>query len=209
MKTLTLAEKLETTTHVSALLQKARRLGLDAEALEQLAIQRGCDYYHEGEPLPPPVVSREQFSDEELAITLLNPSRSGFAPGPPCGMDSATLILQTLDGHLDHAVRLILYGRAALQLGFKDHPTGHSKDVDCIIPMTDLDSLTADAGFWDAQQAANDQLRPLGLYITHLFPAQEVFLRRDWEQHLVSIPAVAFRHLRLFPLRHWTLCSPR
>jgi hypothetical protein len=40
----TLAEKLGTTTHLSPLLQKARRLGLGANDLEQLAIQRGCDY---------------------------------------------------------------------------------------------------------------------------------------------------------------------
>ena len=74
MKTPTLAEKLGTTAHISALLKKAERLGLDAEGLERLAIQRGCDYYHEGDPLPPPSVSRDQFSDEELATALLNPS---------------------------------------------------------------------------------------------------------------------------------------
>ena len=115
-------------------------------------------------------------------------------------MDNASLILRTLDEHLDHPVRLILYGRAALQLGFETPPPGaaHSKDVDCIIPVTDLDALTADSGFWDAQEATNAQLRPLGLYITHLFRAQEVFLRRDWEQHLVPVTRGLFRHLRLF-----------
>ena len=89
-------------------------------------------------------------------------------------MDNASLILQTLDEHLDHSVRLVLYGRAALQLGFENPPTGvaQSKDVDCIIPLSDLDSLTANLGFWDAQEATNDKLRPLGLYITHLFRAQ-------------------------------------
>lgn len=60
--------------HLSALLQKARRLGLDAEGLERLAIQRGCDYYGPAEPLPASTISREQFSDEELAIALLNPA---------------------------------------------------------------------------------------------------------------------------------------
>jgi hypothetical protein len=35
-------------------------------------------------------------------------------------MDNASLILLTLDSHLDHAARLVLYGRAALQLGFTD-----------------------------------------------------------------------------------------
>jgi hypothetical protein len=34
-------------------------------------------------------------------------------------MDNASLILQTLDEHLDHPLQLVLYGRAALQLGFE------------------------------------------------------------------------------------------
>ena len=74
MKEPTLAEKLGTTTHLSPLLHKAGRLGLDAERLEQLAISRGCDYYHDGSPLPPLSVSEQQFSNEELAIALLNPA---------------------------------------------------------------------------------------------------------------------------------------
>src|SRR5712671_2626046 len=112
-------------------------------------------------------------------------------------MDNASRILRKLDEHLDHPVRLVLYGRAALQLGFENPPSdvAHSKDVDCIIPLADLDSLTADLGFWDAQEATNAELRPLGLYITHLFREQEVFLRRDWEAHLVPITRGTFRHL--------------
>lgn len=74
MDTPTLATKLGTTTHLSPLLHKARRLGLDAEGLERLAIQRGCDYYHNGGPLPPLGVLVEQFSNAELAIALLNPA---------------------------------------------------------------------------------------------------------------------------------------
>ena len=74
MKTPTLAEKLGTTAHLSALLKKAQRLGLDADGLERLAIQRGCDYYHEGDPFPPAGVTGDQFSNEELAIALLNPA---------------------------------------------------------------------------------------------------------------------------------------
>src|SRR2546423_10649004 len=113
-------------------------------------------------------------------------------------MDNASLILRTLDEHLDHPVRLVLYGRAALQLGFENPPpdVAQSKDVDCIIPLTDLESLTADVGFWDAQEATNAKLRSSGLYITHLFRAQEVFLRRDWEAHLVPIKRHSFSHLR-------------
>lgn len=74
MKTTTLAEKLGTTPHISPLLQKAWRLGLDAEGLERLAIQRGCDYYGDGEPVPPLMVDESQFSNVELALSLLNPA---------------------------------------------------------------------------------------------------------------------------------------
>ena len=115
-------------------------------------------------------------------------------------MDNAALILETLDGRLDHAVRLIIYGRAALQLGFSNPPAdvAHSKDVDGLIPVADLNSLTADENFWDAQDATNSKLRSQGLYITHLFRADQVFLRRDWEQHLVPITSLTLRWLRLF-----------
>jgi hypothetical protein len=115
-------------------------------------------------------------------------------------MDNPSLILQTLDAHLDHPVRLVLYGRAALQLGFTDPPpeTAESKDVDAIIPLGDLDQLSADETFWTAQEATNLELRPKGLYITHLFRADQVFLRRDWEQHLVPIHRPPTRWLRLF-----------
>jgi hypothetical protein len=94
----------------------------------------------------------------------------------------------------------VLYGRAGIQLGFTNPPpeAAHSKDVDAIIPLADLDSLTADEGFWDAQQLTNAQLRPQGLYITHLFRADQLFLRRDWEQHLVPIQRPVLRSLRLF-----------
>ena len=74
MNTPTFAEKLGTTAHLSPVLHKAFRSGLDAAGLERLAIQRGCDYYHEGAPLPPPTITLQQLSNEELAIALLNPS---------------------------------------------------------------------------------------------------------------------------------------
>ncbi len=115
-------------------------------------------------------------------------------------MDNASRILETFDQHLDHSVRLVLYRRAALQLGFRNPPPGaaRSRDVDAIIPLADLDSLTADEGFWDAQQVTNAKLRPQGLYITHLFRADQLFLRRDWEQHLVPLHRPVLRWLRLF-----------
>ena len=73
-KLTTLAEKLGMTTHLSPLLMKARRLGLDATGLERTAMQRGCDYYHDGSPPPSVTVSRAELSDGELALALLNPA---------------------------------------------------------------------------------------------------------------------------------------
>ena len=115
-------------------------------------------------------------------------------------MDNASLILRTLDSHLTQSARLILYGRAALQLGFTDAPSdvAESKDVDAIIPLGDLDDLSGNDNFWSAQEATNRELGPKGLYITHLFPANQVFLRRDWERHVMPITQPATRWLRLF-----------
>jgi hypothetical protein len=104
-------------------------------------------------------------------------------------MDNASIILSTLDRHLTTPARLILYGRAALQLGFENAPaeTAKSQDVDAIIPVGDLLALTEDMQFWDAQAATNRELLPLGLYITHLFRADQVFLREGWEQYCTYI----------------------
>jgi hypothetical protein len=70
----TLAEKLGTTTHLSALLQKARRLGLDAKDLSTLAVQSGCRHYADGSEPVELLVSEAQFPNEELAIALLSPA---------------------------------------------------------------------------------------------------------------------------------------
>ena len=115
-------------------------------------------------------------------------------------MDNATRILCCLDQQLDHEVRLILYGRAAIQLGFPDAPdaVARSMDVDAIIPVGQVETLAADQRFWDAQEAANRELEPSGLYITHLFPSDMVILRADWLDHLVPLEKPATRHLKLF-----------
>ena len=53
--------------------------------------------------------------------------------------------------------------------------------------LRDLDALSADEGFWDAQGATNSELRSKGLYVTQLCCADQVFLRRDWERRLLPI----------------------
>ncbi len=72
-------------------------------------------------------------------------------------MDNASVILLALDAHLDHPVRLVLYGRAALQLGFNGPPTetAQSKDVDAIVPLGDMELFSNDDRFWDAQDMSD------------------------------------------------------
>jgi len=52
--------------------------------------------------------------------------------------------------------------------------------------------------FWDARDAVNERFKSEGLYITHLFPETEVFLRQDWLKQIVPISRLNLRHLRLF-----------
>jgi hypothetical protein len=57
-----------------------------------------------------------------------------------------------------------------------------AQDVDGIIRVSQLDALVEDLSFWDAIDRTNHKLEPKGLYITHLFQEDQVFLRPDWEQ---------------------------
>ena len=72
----TLARRLGTTAHPSLLLMKARRLGIPLPSgLDDLAVARGCSYYRpNAEEVLPPDVTEEQFTNEELAVALLNNS---------------------------------------------------------------------------------------------------------------------------------------
>jgi hypothetical protein len=114
-------------------------------------------------------------------------------------MDNPSLILQTVDKHLDHEVRLVIYGRAAVWLGFDSPPpeAARTQDVDAIISTVQESELEADATFWDAIEAANAELAARGLYITHLFNEREIFLRHEWLKSIVPITRLNLRHLKL------------
>ena len=71
VKTPTLAEKLGHEPHESPLLRKAAALGLGPAELQSLAVQRGCIHYSSGDDSPIPLVSEDQLTNEELAISLL------------------------------------------------------------------------------------------------------------------------------------------
>ncbi len=115
-------------------------------------------------------------------------------------MDNPTLILQSVDRHLDHAVSLVIYGRAALCLGFETAPpeTAKTMDVDAIISARQSEELAADPQFWDAMETANAELAERGLYMTHLFNEREIFLRHDWQRHVVPVSRPVLQRVKLF-----------
>ena len=109
-------------------------------------------------------------------------------------------LLLALDESLDRDFRLIIYGRSAIWLGFDNPPAAAAttQDVDAIIPNDQVQALADDLRFWDARDAVNERFKSEGLYITHLFPESEVFLRRDWMRHIVPLTRLRLKHLKLF-----------
>ncbi len=109
-------------------------------------------------------------------------------------------ILRTLDRNLDHPVRLILYGRGALALGFPLAPSEFSTtlDVDVILPNVEISEIDADETFWLAIEKTNQELDFQGLYLTHLFLDTQVILTPDWLQKIVPISLPGLQYLTLF-----------
>lgn len=116
------------------------------------------------------------------------------------GLSNPERLLTALDDNLGHEVALVLYGRSSIALGFDGAApeVWVTKDVDAIIRLVQLDALVQDDAFWDARDVVNERFKEEGLYITHLFQEDQVFLRPDWDQHLVPITRPPLVHLRLF-----------
>ncbi len=114
-------------------------------------------------------------------------------------MIHAAQILRELDRHLACPHTLILYGRAALALGFQPPLAAAtlSLDVDAILPTQQSIDLDTDTAFWEALEQTNLALQPSGLYITHLFEESQVILRPDWLDHLVAVPLIGLTSLNL------------
>ncbi len=115
-------------------------------------------------------------------------------------MNNAEIIACTLDGLLDHEVSLVAYGRASIALGFDRVPEaiGRSLDMDVILRFSHAAALESDDQFWEAQAGVNLVLEKQGLYMTHLFEEDQVFLRPEWEQHIVPVLRPPTRWLKLF-----------
>lgn len=109
-------------------------------------------------------------------------------------------ILRVLDSHLERETRIVLFGRAALAMGFGSAgiPFGKTMDVDAILPTVEMEKIEADDQFWKAIELTNKSLVPDGLYISHLFTDKQVALTPDWLSKIVPIEANGFKNLRLF-----------
>ncbi len=64
-------------------------------------------------------------------------------------MNNPKKILTTLDGFLHNEMRLILYGRAALVLGYTNTPLeyGATMDVDAILPRIEMPAIERNDDF--------------------------------------------------------------
>ncbi len=116
-------------------------------------------------------------------------------------MNNPEHILRTLDRHLREPVGIVLFGRAALALGYPapPHDFGVTQDVDAILPMMEMARIEADQQFWDALDSTNRELEPSGLYMTHLFTDAQVILTPEWLGRTTPITGLApFQRLSLF-----------
>ena len=123
-------------------------------------------------------------------------------------MSNAARILTVLDGLLTRDASLIIYGRAAIALGFENPPpaTLRSLDVDALL-STSYETAFADTPeFWEAQEELNRILQDEGLYMTHIFPADMVFLRPQWESEIVPTLRPTSNTSGSFALRRSTCC---
>ncbi len=64
----------------------------------------------------------------------------------------------------------------------------HQHDVDAILLLSWLAAKDEQLDFREAQQRANGELEPEGLYLTRLFRKLEVILTPDWLSRRVRIP---------------------
>lgn len=114
-------------------------------------------------------------------------------------MTNPQVILQSLDSYLVSETRLVLYGRAALSLGFAGALAefGTTMDVDAILPSVEMEKIEADDGFWDALEKVNLELEGAGFYMTHLFTDEQVILSSNWLENIEPIN-YQLKHLRLF-----------
>lgn len=110
-------------------------------------------------------------------------------------MDPARIILTTLDRQLAHPADIRLLDGTALILGYgMDRAT---EDADLLLDDAEFAVLVEERGFAEALEAANRELEPSGLYLSHLWgPAQQI-LTPTWRQSCRPVIGLPVQHLRV------------
>lgn len=115
-------------------------------------------------------------------------------------MNNAQRLAMELDRHLTRETSIIVFGSAAFLLNPEVHELlqgRQTNDIDIIIPAQLEMAIDADAVFWDAIEATNREMEPRGLYISHIFPEEEVVLTPEWQDHLRPLAVSGLQHLRI------------
>ena len=114
-------------------------------------------------------------------------------------MNEVWTIAGALDRHLSVPTEIVVYGSAALLLDqrFAERLSGRrTNDLDIVIPASREIQVDADRQFWASIEAANRELQPRGLFISHIFAERQVVLSPDWLEHLQAIDG-HWRNLRV------------
>jgi len=113
-------------------------------------------------------------------------------------MNNPIKILRALDSKLDHKIDLIIFGKAAIVLGFPTAPEnyGITQDVDGILQTKNLETITNDEKFWDALESTNQDLKPEGLYMTHLFQEEQIILSPNWSDKTILLE-LGLNHIQI------------
>ena len=99
---------------------------------------------------------------------------------------NALIILRELDARLKASIRLVLFGRGALALGFEPASPKWTQtlDLDAIIPKQEEKEFEENNEFWTALEAVNAVLGQQELYFTHLFNEDQIILSKDWYEKI-------------------------
>ncbi len=109
----------------------------------------------------------------------------------------AEVILAALDRHLRGPAAVRLMGGAALILGYGCERATEGADV--LLEQSELEALVERSDFGDALEAANSELEPAGLYLSHIFGPEQQVLTPHWRENCRGIPnAGKWRWLEVF-----------
>ena len=91
---------------------------------------------------------------------------------------NALIIFKELDARLKAPIRMVLFGRGTLALGFEPPSPKWTQtlDLDAIIPKQEEKEFEENNEFWAALDAVNAVLGQKELYFTHLFNEEQIIL---------------------------------